>query len=168
MRRTPASTTPRAQGKPSRERRATLELPLDLADQTAGHALTEDRFRQLIYYRADSEEASWEPRVQVARMARRWRLYQSREYYAFALNRLWRYLTEWAQGRVAYSGDVVDQSVWWDHLDEGLASARLARALSIEDPGLDAVRLSVNWGHGPPPRLVSAATSMPRGTARLP
>ncbi len=122
----------------SRERRSTLQLLLDLADQTAGHALTEDRFRQLIYYRADGGGASWVPRAQVARMARRWRLYQAREYYATALTRLWRYLAEWGQARIAYSGDVVDQSVWWDHLDEGLASAGLARALSIEDPGLGA------------------------------
>jgi hypothetical protein len=122
----------------ARERRATLQLLLDLADQTAGHALTEDRFRQLIYYRADAGGASWEPRAQVARMARRWRLYQAREYYATALNRLWRYLTEWGQSRIAYSGDLVDQSAWWDHVDEALASAGLARALSIEDPGLGA------------------------------
>jgi hypothetical protein len=122
----------------ARKRRATLQFMLDLADQTAGHALTEDRFRQLIYYRADTGGASWRPRDPVVRMARRWRLYQAREYYAFALNRLWRYLAEWGQGRIAISGDVVAQSTWWDHVDEGLASTPLARALAVKDPGLEA------------------------------
>ena len=54
-------------------------------DQTAGHALTEDRFRQLVYYQADTDGAAWTPLDPNVRTARRWRLYQAREYYSFAL-----------------------------------------------------------------------------------
>ena len=38
-----------------------MRFLLDLADQTDGHALTEDRYRQLAYYRADSDGAMWTP-----------------------------------------------------------------------------------------------------------
>jgi len=38
------------------QRRETMRFLLDLADQTAGHAIGQDRYRQLVYYRADSGE----------------------------------------------------------------------------------------------------------------
>jgi hypothetical protein len=120
------------------ERRATMRLLLDLADQTAGHKVDEDRFRQFIYYRSSSHDLTWTPREPVTRMARRWRLYQAREYYAYALNRMWRYLVEWGQSRIAVNGDFVAAASWWDHVSAELAVGRLAQALGVDDPGLDA------------------------------
>lgn len=119
------------------QRRATMRFLLDLADQTDGHALTEDRFRQLAYYRADTDGATWTPSDWNVRTARRWRLYQAREYYSYALNRLWRYLAEWGQARIAASGDAVPLADWWAHVDEALDFGPLASRLGIDTPGLD-------------------------------
>ena len=119
------------------QRRAVMRFLLDLADQTDGHALTEDRYRQLIYYRADQAGAKWAPLEPNIQTARRWRLYQAREYYSIAFNRLWRYLAEWGQSRIAVSGDAVPIADWWVHVDEALDFARLAALLDINDPHLD-------------------------------
>lgn len=70
-------------------RRATLRFFLDLADQTDGHTIDQDEFRQLIYHGAASNGARYRPRNEVLDTYRRWRLYQAREYYAYALNALW-------------------------------------------------------------------------------
>ena len=126
-------------------RTATLRLFLELADQTSGVALTEDRFRQLVYFRCDEAGASWAPRDALIRIARRWRLYQAREYYAFALNRLWRYFVEWGQGVTAVSRQPVAYSEWCNHLDGALTSSALASAFGIDDPGLNADSMLGEW-----------------------
>jgi hypothetical protein len=61
-------------------RRATLRFLLDLASQTIGTSVNEDTFRQLVYFRAHPNGATYEPRDGIERTARRWRLYQAREY----------------------------------------------------------------------------------------
>jgi hypothetical protein len=121
----------------SAQRRATMRFLLDLAHQTSGHALTEDRFRQLVYYQADTDGATWTPLDSNVRTARRWRLYQAREYYSFALNRLWRYLAEWGQKCIAADGDAVPLADWWAHVDQALDFAPLAALFASDTPGLD-------------------------------
>lgn len=74
-------------------RRNTLRLVLDVLSQ-APQAIDEGDFRQLIYFRK-SEAAQYVPHKDLVVTARRWRLYQAREYYAFALERLWAYLANW-------------------------------------------------------------------------
>jgi len=75
-------------GAGAEARRATLRLLLDIADQTQGHAIHEDAFRQLLYFQAAGGEAAYHPQDGVLETYRCWRLYQAREYYAFALNAL--------------------------------------------------------------------------------
>ncbi len=140
-------------------RRATLRFLLELADQTAGHALNEDRFRQLIYYRADGVGAAWQPREAILRTARRWRLYQAREYYAFAFNRLWRYVADWGQSRIRVPGDGVPLATWWAHVDESLEVRPLAEAFGVADPGLD--------GSSPLSRLATWGAQVARVTGNL-
>jgi hypothetical protein len=72
-------------------RRGTLRFLLDLCTTTNGDGLNQDRFRQLIYFRSLDGE-TYLPQAGTAVIARRWRLYQAREYFAFALNRLWAWL----------------------------------------------------------------------------
>jgi hypothetical protein len=84
-------------------RRATFRFLLDLANQTSGHGLDEGRYRQLIYFGSDEDGASFSVSPALAGVARRWRLYQAREYYAFALNALWCHLCDWG---VAEGGEV--------------------------------------------------------------
>ncbi|HZT65152.1 MAG TPA: hypothetical protein VFA11_05120 [Acidimicrobiales bacterium] len=123
----------------SAQRRSTMRMFLDLAEQTAGHELSEDRFRRLTYFHSTGPDgAAWEPAPPNVRTARRWRLYQAREYYAYALNRMWRYLAEWGIGQVPMSGDVVPIARWWDFVDHALDFAPLAAALEVDDSRLDA------------------------------
>lgn len=84
-------------------RRASLRMLLDLADQVPG-SVDPDRFRQLIYYLAADDGAAWNPRAvevtperqrDVVATWRRWRIFQAREFFAFGLNALWRWLVEW-------------------------------------------------------------------------
>ncbi len=72
---------------------------LDLAHQTQGHAINEGRYRQLIYYGADEFGATFKASPDLEGVARRWRLYQAREYYTFALNALWCHLCDWGAAR---------------------------------------------------------------------
>jgi hypothetical protein len=119
-------------------RRATMRMFLDIADQTSGHPLTEDRFRQLVYFRSDLLGASWAPNAPNVHMARRWRLYQAREYYAYALNRLWEYLSEWGSVQVHASGASVAIEKVWEHFDAAVNVGPLAARLRVEGGGLNA------------------------------
>jgi hypothetical protein len=88
----------------SAARRASLRMVLDLADQTAGTALDQATYRQLVYFGQSEDGAEWEPRSDLRQASgqlgsvdtwRRWRLYQAREFYAYGLDGLWRWLVDW-------------------------------------------------------------------------
>ena len=53
-------------------RRETFRLLLDIAEQTAGHELSESRFRQLIYFGADEGGATFVPLPMLDAVARSW------------------------------------------------------------------------------------------------
>jgi len=89
-------------GKDPERRRDTFRLFLDLADKTDGHAVRQPDFRRLIYF-GESGTASYSPRPDLGDIYERWRLYQAREYYAFALNTLWAYFCAWG---IRSGGDV--------------------------------------------------------------
>jgi len=118
-------------------RRATFRLFLDIATQTQGYAIDDDSFRQLLYFQAADNGATY--RLQDANVDayRRWRLYQAREYYAFALNALWYYLCDWG---LAQGGDIrpIPTARFWQHLETALDFDGLAARLSIPGPGLRA------------------------------
>jgi hypothetical protein len=75
-------------GEQAAARRATLRLFLDLATVAP---LTQARFRRLIYFRS-LDGIDYQPLPGIAETARHWRLYQAREYFAYAFNRLWAWL----------------------------------------------------------------------------
>jgi len=116
-------------------RRESLRMFLDLAAQTDGHALTDAGFRELLFYGASGDGASFAPRQELLTHARRWRTFQAREYYVFALNGLWAHLCSWGRGM---GGDVVPLALdrVWEHLDEALDFTGLAALLKCADPGL--------------------------------
>jgi hypothetical protein len=116
-------------------RRATLRFLLDLADQTDGVSLDEDTFRQLIYFRAHPDGAAYTPRPGIERAARRWRLYQAREYYSYALNRLWAHLCRWGLGESVGGSRPVPLAQLWKHVETALDFDQLADDLEIDDPG---------------------------------
>ena len=85
-------------------RRSTLQFMCELADQTQEIGIDQGSFRRLIYYRADYGGDDFaapavQPSVATANTARRWRLYQAREYYNAALNEMWRRMLCWGLER---------------------------------------------------------------------
>jgi hypothetical protein len=119
-------------------RRATLRFFLDLAAQTDGTPLDEDTFRQLIYFRAEMGGATYKPRHGIEHAARRWRLYQAREYYAYALNRLWQHLCSWGLDVSIGGSRPVPLSDVWAYVESALDVGLLTEAFEVRDPGLDA------------------------------
>lgn len=114
--------------------RDTFRLVLDIADQTAAHPVNEDQFRQLIYFRASGTDARFEPRNATVDAARRWRIYQAREYYNFALTRMWQWV-------VTYGLAVTD---------DGLQSIPQADILSVAAAALDRPSLTQHFDLGVP------------------
>ncbi len=116
---------------------ATFRLFLDIASQTDGRAIDQDAFRQLLYFAEAGDGAVYDPLEEVTDTHRRWRLYQAREYYAFALNAMWCYLCDWG---LAEDGDVrpVRLSRFWQHLELALDFDGLAGRLGAPTPNLSA------------------------------
>jgi hypothetical protein len=116
-------------------RRATFRMFLDITAQTQGYAIDQDAFRQLLCFQSTSHGATYNPQDAVLDTYRKWRLYQAREYYAFALNAMWFYLCEWG---LTHSGDTrpVPLSRFWEHLDTVLDFNDLAARLNVPPPGL--------------------------------
>ncbi len=117
-------------------RRSTLRFFLDLSAGTDGVPVDQDTFRRLIYFRDLGNGLRYTPRAEVARTARRWQLYQAREYYSLALNRLWALLSAWGAGRSAAGAVSVPVVDWWDWLDSALDFGPVGRELGAGDPGI--------------------------------
>ncbi|MGH3115874.1 MAG: hypothetical protein ACRDQ2_01935, partial [Gaiellales bacterium] len=118
-------------------RRATLRFLLDLARQTDGTPVNEDTYRQLVYFGGEYDGARYQPRAGIERTARRWRLYQAREYYAFALNRLWQHLCAWGLDESIGGSRPVPLDELWDYLDAAAGFTQVAEAFEVDDPGFD-------------------------------
>ena len=90
-------------------RRQTLRMFCELAAQTESSQVDASSFRRLVYYGADhpAEEsvsgATFVPPAPLVRIARKWRLYQAREYFNVSVNEMWRRLSCWGLAR---DGDV--------------------------------------------------------------
>lgn len=118
-------------------RRAALRMLLDIADQTQGRTIDEDAYRQLLYFQEADCGATYSPKEDVLETYRRWRLYQAREYYGFALNALWYYLCDWG---ISQGGDVspIPSSHFWHHLNQALDFDRLTARIGVTHPGITA------------------------------
>lgn len=121
----------------SEARRASLRFVCDLSAQTSAEPVEPWDFRQLAYYRTDDKGRSYTPSSAEIRVtARRWRLYQHREFVAWAFNRWLRNICEWGLDRggdgAAISFSEVMASV--DQADFGA----LASSLGLDDPQMSA------------------------------
>jgi hypothetical protein len=131
----------------ARARRASLRLLCDLSAQTAAEPVEPWAFRQLVYYQVDDDGRSYTPSSgELGLTARRWRLYQHREFVAWAFNRWLRNICEWGLDRggdgaaIAFSDVLatVDQADF----------AALALSLGVDDPGLspgDPLQALLDW-----------------------
>lgn len=117
----------------AKARRSTFRFLLDLIGQTNGYALDEDVYRQLIYFQTADNGAVYRPQESVLDTFRRWRLYQAREYYAFALNALWCYLCDWG---LSQRGDIhpIPLTDLWRHLEAVLTFDTLAQQCGVSPP----------------------------------
>lgn len=118
-------------------RRQTFQLLLDIAHQTGGSPVQADTFRQLLYFGASAEGCRYAPSAQVSEIHRRWRLYQAREYYAFALNVLWRHLYDWGLNEDGDLRPLPLERLWAD-IGDALNFRLLAQALHCSPPNLTA------------------------------
>lgn len=121
--------------KNAEARRSTFRMLLDVASQTQGQVINEDVFRQLVFYRATADGIHYEPRDTVLEIYRRWRMYQAREYYSFALNGLWYYLCDWGVRRGG-TATPLPLSQFWEHVSSALDLAGLAGLLQLPAPQL--------------------------------
>ena len=116
-------------------RRASLRLVCDLWSGANDEPIEPWDFRQLIYFRRDARQRSYRPsNDELARTARRWRLYQHREFAAWTCNRWLRHLSLYG---LASDGDRVPLSFEQvlGTVDAADFSA-LAAGMELEDPGL--------------------------------
>jgi hypothetical protein len=118
-------------------RRLTLRMLLDIAVQTDGHAVDEDAFRRLLFFGATGDGATFAPRTDLDHTAAKWRLYQAREYYVFALTGIWCHLCDWG---LEENGDLrpVSLDAVTAHVEESLDFDELAGRLSVAPPRLGA------------------------------
>lgn len=114
-----------------RSRRETMRMLLDLSSCCPSRPIAEDEFRQLVYYR-ELDGSMYMPMADLGDVARRWRVYQGREYFAYVFNRLLRWVSRrglaatdgglTALAKSAFRGlvaEALDKSV--DEGDKGLA-----------------------------------------------
>jgi hypothetical protein len=85
-------------------RRSTLQFMCELSAQSAEFGMNSRSFRRLVYYRSDygiddADGPTFVPTPANGSTARRWRLYQAREYYNASLNEMWRRLAQWGLAR---------------------------------------------------------------------
>ncbi len=73
-------------------RSETLRMLLDLSRCRSSEAIGQDEFRQIIYFR-ELENSQYEPCAELIDVARRWRVYQGREYFGYVFNRLLRWVS---------------------------------------------------------------------------
>lgn len=128
-------------------RRQTFRLLLDIAAQGKGAPLSDDAFRQVLYFQAADSGITYTPSEAVVETFRLWRLFQAREYYAFALNAMFYHLCRWGLDE---RGDLrpLPLSSFWNHIDQALDLSPLARRLNVPDPtigGKSSVTDLVHW-----------------------
>lgn len=113
-----------------KSRRDTFRMFLDIADQTEGKGITENDFRQLLYFKETDDGYKYKPSPEVLETFLRWRLFQAREYYAFALNGFWFYLCEWGI-KMGADYQPIHINEFWKHLETTLDFRSLAKDLEL-------------------------------------
>lgn len=115
----------------------TLRMLLDLSTCRQAQELSQDDFRQLVYFR-QLEGSDFEPRQELVDAARRWRVYQGREYFAYVFNRLLRWLSR--RGLAATDGGltVLPKAELWSLVDDSLTRSSKEDDLGLALPTVDA------------------------------
>ncbi|PXW30399.1 UNVERIFIED_CONTAM: hypothetical protein DES50_108209 [Williamsia faeni] len=110
----------------SAARRQTLRLLLDLSQTGQDDGISEHTFRVLIYFR-QIDGVRYKAQADLAGVARRWRLYQAREYFAFAFNRLLGWLVRQGAHESGEGLVVLPLTRIWELVDDALDSNDFAK-----------------------------------------
>ena len=119
-----------------------------------GGPISQNDFRQLIYFRGTTDGRRWTPsdlptsdeQWTVPDTSRRWRMYQAREFHAYAIDSIWSWLVDWGierggAGRPPKTNDVITaliKSLDFDRLANALGISRMS--ISTETTIQDAQR----------------------------
>lgn len=126
-------------GTPSEvtSRGETLRMLLDLSTCRQAEELSQDDFRQLVYFR-QLDGSDYVPRPELVDVARRWRVYQGREYFAYVFNRLLRWVSR--RGLAATDGGltVLPKGELWALVDDSMDRSSLGDDLGLTLPVVDA------------------------------
>ena len=130
-------------------RRQTLRFMCELSAQSEASPVDQSSFRRLIYFGADhggedSDGPTFAPTESTISTARRWRLYQAREYFNASINEMWRRLTYWGLERegdlfpvpmaeVLASLENVDFTSWASSIEVDLPDAGLSAHSSYSE-----------------------------------
>jgi hypothetical protein len=118
-------------------RRASLRLVCDLWSAAQDEPIAAWDFRDLVYFRRDTHGRNYAPgNDELADTARRWRLYQQREFAAWTFNRWLRHLSLWG---LAAGGDrtLLPLEQVLSTVDRADFNSQAAD-LGVDDPGLTA------------------------------
>lgn len=124
-------------------RRRTLRFMCELSAQTAASAVDESSFRRLVYYGADHNDGDTEgptfvPTESTLSTARRWRLYQAREFFNASINEMWRRLICWGLQQDGDHYPVPMPSVFESLGSIDFESFALSIGVDLPDTGLSA------------------------------
>ena len=113
-------------------RSETIRMLLDLSRCRSSEAIGQDNFRQLIYFR-ELENSQYETRPELVDVARRWRVYQGREYFGYVFNRLLRWVSRRGMAETDAGLTVLPSSRLWklvaQALDGGATDPHMGLAL---------------------------------------
>lgn len=118
-------------------RSETLRMLLDLSACRQEAAISQDDFRQIVYFR-ELEGSRYTPRPELVAVARRWRVYQGREYFGYAFNRLLRWLSR--RGLIETDGGLtlLPKTRLWSLISTALDGSRNDGDLGLALPKVEA------------------------------
>lgn len=118
-------------------RSETFRMLLNLSSSYPSEPIGEDEFRQLIYFR-EIGGSRFNPRRDLIDVARRWRVYQGREYFAYVFNRLLRWITR--RGLAATDGGLtpLPKAELWELVTGAFDQSVNDGGMGLELPEVDA------------------------------
>lgn len=118
-------------------RTGTMRLMLDLSGCASADAIGQDEFRQLIYFR-ELASSTYTPRTDLVDVARRWRVYQGREYFAYVFNRLLRWVSRRGLEETDGGLTLLPLADLWNLVSKSLDDSVIEASLGLDLPEVSA------------------------------
>jgi hypothetical protein len=118
-------------------RSETLRMLLDLSASSPNDAIGQDDFRQIIYFR-EMGDSKYEPHAELIDVARRWRVYQGREYFGYVFNRLLRWVSRRGLAETDAGLTLLPASRLWELITTALDNSAADPEMGLALPAVDA------------------------------